>query len=82
MILVLADRDPASQLAGGRGHREGHIAIRWQLSDGNLPIPDTGRRGRRGPAVTGLPAVRADGRATARRDQTASFATRFLRRPR
>jgi len=65
------------------GHREGHIALRYQLSEGNLPIPATrvvsvGEVA----SLTGLPAVSPAERAAARRDQTASFATRFLRRPR
>lgn len=65
------------------GHREGHIALRYQLSEGNLPIPATrvvsvGEVA----SLTGLRAVSPAERAAARRDQTASFATRFLRRPR
>jgi hypothetical protein len=42
VALVVADQDPGVEnWLETVGHREGHIAIRWQLTDGNLPIPET-----------------------------------------
>jgi hypothetical protein len=79
--LVLADRDPGvANWLEAAGHREGHIAIRWQLSDGNLPIPET----RVVPvgavaAVTGLPVVDAEERRRQRALLAASFDARFQR---
>ena len=84
VTFVVADRDPGTaNWLEAAGHREGHIALRYQLSEGNLPIPAT-RVVSVGEvkSLTGLPAVSPAERAAARRDQTASFATRFLRRPR
>ncbi len=84
VTFVVADRDPGTaNWLEAAGHREGHIALRYQLSEGNLPIPATrvvsvGEVA----SLTGLPAVSPAERAATRRDQTASFANRFLRRPR
>ena len=40
VTLVLSDEDPGTaNWLEAAGHSEGHIAIRWQLTDGNLPIP-------------------------------------------
>jgi hypothetical protein len=62
------------------GHRDGHIAIRWQLSEGNLPIPDTEVVPVAEVAArTGLPAVRADERARQRAALAVSFDARFRR---
>ena len=42
VTLVVAHQDPGVEnWLEAAGHREGHIAIRWQLTDGNLPIPET-----------------------------------------
>ena len=79
--LVIADTDPGvANWLEAAGHREGHIAIRWQLSDGNLPIPET----RVVPvgevaAITGLPLVDAAGRRRQRALLASSFDARFRR---
>lgn len=40
LVLVVAEQDPGTvNWLETAHHREGHIAIRWQLSDGKLPIP-------------------------------------------
>lgn len=79
VILVVADRDPGTaNWLEAAGHREGHIAIRWQLSD-TLPIPtveivpvtEVSAR-------TGLPSVSAAERAVERAHLAESFARRFL----
>lgn len=77
--LVVADRDPGvANWLEAAGHREGHIAIRWQLTDGDLPIPAT-----RVVAVdevatlTGLPAVSTAERALHRSHLADSFDARF-----
>lgn len=80
ITLVLASRDPGVvNWLETAGHREGHLAVRWQLSDGNLPLPRT----RVVPvddvaALTGLPRVDAIERAAQRAALARSFATRFL----
>jgi hypothetical protein len=78
ITLVVADRDPgtANWLEAAH-HREGHIAIRWQLTD-TLPIPectvvkvdDVAQR-------TGLPAVSPAERDAQRRALRAAFDDRF-----
>jgi hypothetical protein len=79
VVLVVADRDPGvANWLEAAGHREGHVAIRWQLSDGDLPIPDTavvpvGEVA----ALTGLPAVDAPERARQRAALADSFDARF-----
>jgi hypothetical protein len=40
VTIVVAQEDPGTvNWLETAHHREGHIAIRWQLSDGHLPIP-------------------------------------------
>lgn len=40
VTLVLSQDDPGTaNWVETAGHREGHIAIRWQLTEGSLPIP-------------------------------------------
>ena len=79
VTLVVAERDPGvANWLEAAGHREGHIAIRWQLTGGDLPIPDT----RVVPvdevaSITGLPTVTPDERARQRRQLAASFDARF-----
>jgi hypothetical protein len=76
--LVLSDRDPGTaNWLEANGHREGHIAIRWQLS-ADLPIPacevvPVGEVAAR----TGLSPVGAAERLAQRRALTASFDARF-----
>jgi hypothetical protein len=79
VTLVIADRDPGTaNWLEAAGHREGHVAIRWQLTEGNLPIPtctvvdvdDVAAR-------TGLPAVTAAARAGERRALRRAFDARF-----
>jgi hypothetical protein len=76
--IVVANEDPGVvNWLETVGHREGHIAIRWQLSD-DLPIPET----RVVPVVevariSGLPAVPAEARAEARAFLADSWEARF-----
>jgi hypothetical protein len=76
--IVVAHEDPGvANWVEAVGHREGHIAIRWQLSD-ELPIPET----RVVPvskvaAFTGLPAVSPEDRAAARAFLADSWEARF-----
>ena len=40
VTIVLSEQDPGiANWLQTAGHEEGHIAIRWQLSEGQLPIP-------------------------------------------
>ena len=75
VVLVVADRDPGvANWLEAAGHREGHIAIRWQLSEGDLPIPATHVVNvDEVAAVTGLPPVAVEERAR----QRALLATSF-----
>lgn len=77
--LVLSERDPGvANWLEAAGHREGHIAIRWQLSEGNLPIPATRVVSvDEVPALTGLPRVSVDERARQRAALVESFDARF-----
>lgn len=79
VTLVVAERDPGvANWLEAAGHREGHLAIRWQLSDGNLPIPHTQVvTVERVAEATALPRVTADERAAARRRLAESFDARF-----
>jgi hypothetical protein len=76
--IVVANEDPGVvNWLETVGHREGHIAIRWQLSD-DLPIPET----RVVPVVdvarvSGLPAVPVEARAEARAFLADSWEARF-----
>lgn len=77
--LVVSDRDPGvANWLEAAGHREGHIAIRWQLTEDNLPIPETRVvKLDEVAALTGLPPVGADERAVQRRQLASSFDSRF-----
>jgi hypothetical protein len=79
VVLVVADRDPGvANWLEAAGHREGHIAIRWQLSEGNLPIPDTAVVEVGDVAgMTGLPSVAPAERARQRALLADSFDARF-----
>lgn len=79
VILVLSERDPGvANWLETANHRQGHIAIRWQLSEGNLPIPDTTVvRVDDVAANTGLPVVSSDERARQRALLAVSFDARF-----
>jgi hypothetical protein len=81
VILVIADQDPGVvNWLEAAGHRQGHVAIRWQLSDGNLPIPDTSVvKVAEVASVTGLRVVPPAERARARAALTTSFEARFRR---
>jgi hypothetical protein len=79
VTLVVADRDPGTvNWLEAAGHREGHLAIRWQLTEGRLPIPacevvpvaDVAR-------TTGLPLVSPAVRAEQRRALRRAFDARF-----
>jgi len=79
VVLVVADRDPGVvNWLEAAGHRQGHIAIRWQLTEGNLPIPVTevlevGEVA----AATALPTVDGAERARQRVQLVDSWAARF-----
>lgn len=79
VTLVVADRDPGTvNWLEAAGHREGHIAIRWQLTEGNLPVPAcTVVPAAEVAASTGLPAVDADERSRQRRALRRAFEARF-----
>ncbi len=79
VTIVVAHEDPGTvNWLEAAHHREGHIAIRWQLSEGKLPLPkcevvkasDVQKR-------TGLPAVSAEQRLAERRKLRAAFDARF-----
>lgn len=80
VTIVVAQHDPGIvNWLEADHHREGHIAIRWQLSDGNLPIPrctvvactEVSRR-------WDLPAVSPEERDRQRRKLVQSFDSRFI----
>ncbi len=79
VVLVVCDRDPGvANWLEACGHREGHIAIRWQLTEGKLPIPETsvvpvGQVA----ALSGLPRVTAAERDAQRVQLARSFDARF-----
>jgi hypothetical protein len=79
VVLVVSDQDPGvANWLEASGHREGHIAIRWQLTEGNLPIPETSVvKADEVVALTGLPAVDAAERARQRTLLARSFDARF-----
>lgn len=79
VILVVADRDPGvANWLEAADHREGHIAIRWQLTGGDLPIPATSVvKTDDVAAATGLPAVSLEERARQRALLAHSFDARF-----
>jgi hypothetical protein len=78
VTIVLAHQDPGvANWVEAVGHREGHIAIRWQLTH-ELPIPTTRVVPVADvPKITGLPAVSPEDRAAARASLAASWAARF-----
>jgi hypothetical protein len=79
VTLVVAQEDPGTvNWLEAAHHRQGHIAIRWQLSNDQLPIPrcavvDVDSV----PARTGLPRVSAETRRAQRRALRAAFDARF-----
>jgi len=78
ITLVVAERDPgtANWLEAAH-HREGHIAIRWQLTD-TLPIPEcTVVQVDEVAARTGLPVVSPTARDTQRAALREAFDRRF-----
>jgi hypothetical protein len=80
-IVVLAQHDPgtANWLETAH-HREGHIAVRWQLTEGRLPLPRTTvMKVSDVRARVDLPVVTPAERATARAALGTSFARRFTR---
>jgi hypothetical protein len=82
VTIVVAQEDPgtANWLETAH-HREGHIAIRWQLSDGDLPIPRcTVAKVAEVTKRWDLPTVSPEQRAQERRKLVQSFDTRFAQR--
>lgn len=79
VVLVVADEDPGVEnWLEAVGHREGHIAIRWQLTEGKLPIPETSVVSVRDVAgLTKLPTVSAEERTRRRALLVESFEARF-----
>lgn len=79
LTLVVAQEDPGTvNWLETAHHREGHIAIRWQLSEGNLPIPrcrvvDVAAVRE----LTGLPAVDPEQRRRMRQMLRTAFDARF-----
>ncbi len=77
--IVLSERDPGTaNWVQTCGHREGHLAVRWQLTDGQLPLPacrvikvDDVR------TITGLPPVSAGERRAQYRALRAATERRF-----
>ena len=81
VTLVLSDRDPGTvNWLETAHHREGHIAIRWQLTNGLLPLPETSVVAvDEVQTLTGLPAASAADRAATRASLRNSFDGRFRR---
>lgn len=79
LTFAISERDPGTaNWLETAGHREGHVAIRWQLSDGRLPIPETIVVSVDDvAAMTGLPSVDPAQRAGQRAQLTTSFDRRF-----
>ncbi|HMV71190.1 MAG TPA: DUF1214 domain-containing protein [Pseudomonadales bacterium] len=79
LTLVVAQEDPDTvNWLETAHHSEGHIAIRWQLSEGNLPIPrcrvvDVAAVRE----LTGLPAVDPEQRRRMRQKLRTAFDARF-----
>lgn len=79
VTLVVSQDDPGTvNWLESVDHREGHIAIRWQLSDGDLPLPAcTVMPTESVRSATGLPPVDVGERAAARALLRHSFDARF-----
>ena len=79
VTIVLSERDPGTgNWLETAGHREGHMAIRWQLTEGQLPLPECQVvKIDEVAARTGLPPVGADERRVQRRSQRAAVEKRF-----
>jgi hypothetical protein len=77
--IVLSDRDPGvCNWVEAAGHREGHLAVRWQLTDGQLPLPATRVVKAADVArLTGLPPVKPAQRQADRRAMRAAVERRF-----
>lgn len=79
VTLVISQRDPgtANWLEAAH-HREGHVAIRWQLTEGQLPIPEcTVVKVEQVAALTALPRVDATERQTQRHQHRQAVDRRF-----
>ena len=79
VTIVVSERDPGTRnWLETAGHREGHMAVRWHLTEGQLPLPDCKIvKIDEVAAVTSLPAVTADERRAQRRSQRAAVEKRF-----
>lgn len=79
VTIVLADRDPGTaNWVQAAAHHEGHLAIRWQLTDGVLPIPTTRVVAvDEVAALTGLPRIDATGRREQHRRRKLGVERRF-----
>lgn len=77
--IVVSERDPGTRnWLETAGHRQGHMAVRWQLTEGQLPLPECKVvKVEEAAAVTRLPAVTADERRAQRRAQRAGVDKRF-----
>ncbi|WP_197376994.1 DUF1214 domain-containing protein [Mycolicibacterium baixiangningiae] len=79
LTVVVSEHDPGTtNWLETAGHRQGHIAVRWQLSGDQLPIPDTTVVPvDQVPDLTGLPLVDPGQRGVARNLLADSFDRRF-----
>jgi hypothetical protein len=79
VTLVLAEQDPGTvNWLETAGHRAGHLAIRWTLTEGQLPIPETEVVPVADVArLTGLPTVSPGERAAQRALLAQSLERRF-----
>ena len=77
--IVLSERDPGVRnWIETCGHREGHLAVRWQLTDGQLPLPECRVvKVAEVCELTGLPAVSSAERHEQRRAMRAAVEQRF-----
>jgi hypothetical protein len=77
--IVLSERDPGTtNWIQTCGHREGHLAVRWQLTEGQLPLPDcTVVKVDDVTSLTGLPLVSDDERREQFRKLRAAAEGRF-----
>jgi hypothetical protein len=79
VTIVVSERDPGTgNWLETAGHREGHMAIRWQLAEGKLPLPDCKVvKVDQVAVLTGLPLITPDQRRAQHRAQHTAVEKRF-----
>jgi hypothetical protein len=79
VTLVLSQRDPGTvNWLEAAHHRQGHLAVRWQLSEGQLPLPEcTVVKADEVAKITGLPAISPERRRLQRRARRHAVERRF-----